>query len=260
MKRILLIVFAIISFYGVVEAQDGTNTSYFLSNLPQRYRLNPAYQPEYKVFVGLPGLSGVSVNYLNSSFTVEDMLYKKNDSVYMDINKFYNSLKKRNFMYFSNENSILSVGVKAKQWYGTLDITQRNDFLFRYNKDLFTFLKYGNMDHPSLDFGKLGVNADVYLEVALGLSRQMDDKLTVGARLKFLMGVANLRMTDSELNIRTEEDGTMRLHSRQNIKMAAPVRVRNERTGLPFEMNQPIEWDDFDFNTDGLSISDILNA
>lgn len=260
MKRILLIVFAIISFYGVVKAQDGTNTSYFLSNLPQRYRLNPAYQPEYRVFVGLPGLSGVSVNYLNSSFTAEDMLYKKNDSVYMDINKFYNSLKKRNFMYFNNENSILSVGVKAKKWYGTLDITQRNDFLFRYNKDLFTFLKYGNMDHPSLDFGKLGVNADSYLEVALGLSRQMNDKLTVGARLKFLMGIANVRMTDSELDIRTDEDGTMYLHSRQNIKMTAPVRIRNERTGLPFEMNQPIEWDDFDFNTDDLNVSDILNA
>ncbi len=82
MKRILLIALAVISLVGGVKAQDGNNTSYFLSNLPQRYRLNPAYQPEYKVFVGLPGLSGISVNYLNSSFTAEDMLYKKNDSVY----------------------------------------------------------------------------------------------------------------------------------------------------------------------------------
>ena len=64
MKRILLIALAVISLVGGVKAQDGNNTSYFLSNLPQRYRLNPAYQPEYKVFVGLPGLSGISVNYL----------------------------------------------------------------------------------------------------------------------------------------------------------------------------------------------------
>ncbi len=260
MKRILLIALAVISLVGGVKAQDGNNTSYFLSNLPQRYRLNPAYQPEYKVFVGLPGLSGISLNYLNSSFTAEDMLHKKNDSVYMDINRFYKSLHKRNFLYFNNENSILSVGVKAKQWYGTLDITQRNDFLFRYNKDLFTFLKYGNLEHSSLDFGKLGMNVNSYLEVALGLSRQMDEKLTVGARLKFLMGVANLHMTDSDLDIVTEEDGTMRLHSRQNIRIAAPVRIRNERSGLPFEVNQPIEWDDIDFNTNGLNVSDILNA
>ena len=88
----------------------------------------------------------------------------------MDVNKFYKSLHKRNYIAFNNENSILSIGVKAKSWYGTLDITQKNDFLFRYNKDLFTFLKYGNTDHPSMDFGKLGVNLNSYIEVALGLS------------------------------------------------------------------------------------------
>lgn len=260
MKRILLIVCAIISFVGVVKAQDGNNTSYFLSNLPQRYRLNPAYQPEYKVFIGLPGLSGISLNYLNSSFTVEDMLYKRDDSVYMDINKFYKSLHKRNYMYFNNENSILSIGVKAKKWYGTLDITQRNDFLFRYNKDLFTFLKYGNIDHPSMDFGKLGVNMNSYLEVALGLSKQINDKLTVGGRFKVLMGIANVHMTDSDLDIVTEADGTMKLHSRQNIRISAPVQIRNERTGQPFPLNEPIEWDDFDFDTDDLGVSDFLHA
>ena len=87
MKRILLVALAILSLGGVVNAQDGNNTSYFLSNLPQRYRLNPAYQPEYKVFVGLPALSGVSVNYLNSSFTAEDLLTKFQDSVYMGRDK-----------------------------------------------------------------------------------------------------------------------------------------------------------------------------
>ena len=206
MKRILLIARAILSLSSVVKAQDGNNTSYFLSNLPQQFRLNPAYQPEYKVFIGLPGLSGVSVNYLNSSFTVEDLLFKRDDSVYMDVNKFYKSLHKRNYIAFNNENSILSIGVKAKSWYGTLDITQKNDFLFRYNKDLFTFLKYGNTDHPSMDFGKLGVNLNSYIEVALGLSKQVNSKLTVGGRLKYLAGIANAHMTDSELDVVTEKE------------------------------------------------------
>ena len=260
MKRILLIAWAILSLGSVVKAQDGNNTSYFLSNLPQQFRLNPAYQPEYKVFIGLPGLSGVSVNYLNSSFTVEDLLFKRDDSVYMDVNKFYKSLHKRNYIAFNNENSILSIGVKAKSWYGTLDITQKNDFLFRYNKDLFTFLKYGNTDHPSMDFGKLGVNLNSYIEVALGLSKRVNSKLTVGGRLKYLAGIANAHMTDSELDVVTERDGTMKIHSRQNIRITAPVNIRNEQTGLPFEPNQPIDWDDFDFNTDDIGVADFLNT
>ena len=260
MKRILLIAWAILSLGSVVKAQDGNNTSYFLSNLLQQFRLNPAYQPEYKVFIGLPGLSGVSVNYLNSSFTVEDLLFKRDDSVYMDVNKFYKSLHKRNYIAFNNENSILSIGVKAKSWYGTLDITQKNDFLFRYNKDLFTFLKYGNTDHPSMDFGKLGVNRNSYIEVALGLSKQVNSKLTVGGRLKYLAGIANAHMTDSELDVVTEKDGTMKIHSRQNIRITAPVNIRNEQTGLPFEPNKPIDWDDFDFNTDDIGVADFLNT
>lgn len=260
MKRILLIAWAILSLGSVVKAQDGNNTSYFLSNLPQQFRLNPAYQPEYKVFIGLPGLSGVSVNYLNSSFTVENLLFKRDDSVYMDVNKFYKSLHKRNYIAFNNENSILSIGVKAKSWYGTLDITQKNDFLFCYNKDLFTFLKYGNTDHPSMDFGKLGVNLNSYIEVALGLSKRVNSKLTVGGRLKYLAGIANAHMTDSELDVLTERDGTMKIHSRQNIRITAPVNIRNEQTGLPFEPNQPIDWDDFDFNTDDIGVADFLNT
>lgn len=56
MKRILLIILVLVISLNWVEAQNGTNTSYFLSNLPQRYRLNPAYQPEYNAFVGLPAL------------------------------------------------------------------------------------------------------------------------------------------------------------------------------------------------------------
>lgn len=260
MKRILLIAWAIISLVGVVKAQDGNNTSYFLSNLPQRYRLNPAYQPEYNAFVGLPGLSGISINYLNSSFTPEDLLKKRGDSVYMDINKFYKSLRKRNYISLNNENSILSVGFKAKSWYATLDITQKNDMLFRYNKDIFTFLKYGNADHPNMDFGKLGINVNSYLELAVGLSKKVNDKLTVGGRLKYLVGIANVHMTDSDLSVTTEDDGTLMLHSRQNIKVTAPVRIVNERTGMPFPVNQPIEWDDFDFNTDNLGVKDFLNT
>lgn len=260
MKRILLIAWAILSLGGVVKAQDGNNTSYFLSNLPQQFRLNPAYQPEYKVFIGLPGLSGISVNYLNSSFTVEDLLFKRDDSVYMDVNKFYKSLHKRNYIAFNNENSILSIGVKSKSWYGTLDITQKNDFLFCYNKDLFTFLKYGNTDHPAMDFGKLGINLNSYIEVAFGLSKQVNSKLTVGGRLKYLAGIANAYTTDSDLDVVTEKDGTMKIHSRQDIKITAPVNIRNGRTGLAFEPNQPIDWDDFDFNTDDIKVADFLNT
>lgn len=255
LKYIVLLALIMVSFVGVVNAQDGNNTSYFLSNFPQRYRINPAYQPEYKVFIGLPGLSGISVNYLNSGFTAEDLLTKRQDSVYVDFDKFYKGLRKRNFVSFNNENSILSIGVKAKKWYGTFDITQRNDFMFRYNKDLFTFLKEGNAAHPDMDFGKLGLVGNSYLEVALGLSKEVNSKLTVGGRAKFLMGIANVDMTDSDMGVRTLDDGTLMLRSRQNIRVSSPAEIKYRLDDKGY-----VDWDGFDLNTDNLGVSSFLNA
>lgn len=245
----------VVSFASAVKGQDGNNTSYFLSNFPQQYRINPAYQPEYKVFIGLPALSGISVNYLNSSFTPEDLLQKRGDSVYVDIDKFYKGLGKRNFVSFNNENSILSIGVRAKKWYGTLDITQRNDFMMRFNKDLFTFLKEGNAAHPNMDFGKLGLNGNSYLEIALGLSKQVNTKLSVGGRAKFLMGIANVDMTDSDMGVRTLDDGTLLLRSRQNIRVSSPAQLEYELDNKGF-----VDWNGFGMNTDNMSVSSILNA
>lgn len=255
LKSILMLALIVVSFASSVKGQDGNNTSYFLSNFPQQYRINPAYQPEYKVFIGLPALSGISVNYLNSSFTPEDLLRKRDDSVYVDMNRFYKGLKKRNFISFNNENSILSVGVRAKKWYGTLDITQRNDFMVRFNKDLLTFLKEGNAAHPNMDFGKLGLNGNSYLEIALGLSKQVNTKLSVGGRAKFLMGIANVDMTDSDMGVKTLDDGTLLLRSRQNIRVSSPAQLEYELDNKGF-----VDWGSFGMNTDNMNVSSILNA
>lgn len=260
MKRIFLIAFAFLAMVECVVAQEGNNTSYLLPNLPQRYRLNPAYQPEYKVFVGLPVLSGISVNYLNSSFTVEDLLFKKQDSIYIDINRFHRTLHKRNFISFNNENSIFSFGLGMKDWYATLDVVQKNDFFFRYNKDIFTFLKDGNADHPKMDFGRLGINFNSYVEFALGLSKRVDEKWTVGGRLKYLMGIGNISTADSDMGMVTGEDGALLLHSRQNIRVAAPFLIQSKATQQPFPKDEPIDWNDLDVRTDDLSVSDFLNA
>lgn len=256
MYKIIISILIILSFAEVVKGQDGNNTMYFLSNLPQRVRLNPAYQPEYKVFIGLPVLSGVGFNYNNSAFGIDKVLSKtRNDSLMVDVNKLYKSLNKRNFILFDADFSILTVGVKNKDWYLTFDVLEKNDMLFRFNKDLVTFLKEGNADYLGKDFdcGRLGLNANFYNEFALGASRKINDKLTVGARVKFLMGIANVKMTDSKLNIKTSSDGEkITIHSEQKIRASLPIEYT--KTG------EYVDWDGFEFNDDDLGVSTILNT
>lgn len=109
MKRCVLVLLAVLSLAEVTKGQDGNNVTYYLSNLPQRVRINPSYQPEYKVWIGLPALSGISVNYMNSSFGIDDLIRKgKNDSLYVDIDRMYKSLRKNNIVSLFNENSLFN--------------------------------------------------------------------------------------------------------------------------------------------------------
>lgn len=251
--RFLLFIFSVLFLCPLaVEGQEGDNTMYFLSNLPQRIRLNPAFQPEYNAYVGLPGLSGVKVNYTNTSFSVGDLLKKKSfgrtDSIVMDLNSFHKALKKRNSVIVNNENSLLTVGFRVKSWYATVDITQKNDFVFSFNKDLITFIKEGNADYlgKTFDLGKFGTNVNSYVETAFGLSKKVNDRLTVGGRFKVLFGIANMDMTDSEMDITTVGQGeTLRLHSLQKIRFSAPIK--------PLPVGEYVDWDNIEFDDDNLN-------
>ncbi len=240
--------------------QDANGTAYFLPNLPQRVRFNPAYQPEYKVWVGLPALSGISVNYLNSSFGIDDLLVKGGkDSLYVDMDRMYKSLRKQNIIHFGNEISLLTVGVKINSWYATLDVTEKNDFTFRANKDLFSFLKRGNEPYlgKTMDIGDLGLELNAYEDFALGLSKKVNDKWTVGGRAKFLLGIANARMVNSKISIESSKDASsIKLRSKQDIRISAPVNVTYDKD----ETGEYIDWDSFDVDTDDFSVSMILNT
>lgn len=259
MRNILATLFLLTILGTVTQAQDGNNTMYFLSNLPQRVRVNPAYQPEYNVQVGLPILSGVQVGYYNTSFRVNDLLKwgkgDYSDSVVMDINGLHAALKKQNNILLHNENSILTVGFRVNSWYATLDITQKNEFNFAFNKDIFTFLKEGNTPWlgKTFDMGGLGLNVSAYEEIAFGLSKKVNNRLTVGGRLKVLMGIANADMTDSDLSVTTAENGeSLKLHSRQNIRVSAPLKYKLD--------GQYLEWDDLEFDDDKIDTKFFMNT
>lgn len=256
--RVVFVVLIMCLCSGFVQGQDANGSTYFLPNLPQRVRVNPAYQPEYKVWIGLPALSGISVNYMNSAFGVDDLLIKDGkDSLYVDMDRMYKSLRKRNIIHLGNEISILTVGVKINSWYATLDVTEKNDFIFRANKDLFTFLKRGNTPYlgKTQDIGDLGLRLNAYNEFAFGLSKKVNGKWTVGGRLKFLMGIANMSMVNSKISIKSSQDASsMKIHSKQDIRVSAPVNFEYTKDG------EYINWDDFDADVDDFSTSMILNT
>lgn len=262
LKRYILIIVILFSVANVFS-QSVNNTLYFLENAPQSNKLNPANTPEYKVWVGFPGLSSIYLNYSNNSFAIEDILRKGEgnykDSVIVDINTFHDALKNNNRISLSNEITIFALGFKVKQSYFTLDISNKSDMMFGFSKDFVTFFKDGNATHlgETFDLGDLQMNGMSYNQVALGYAREINEKLTVGGKLKFLMGIANVDMTDSQMSIYTNEDATlMRLRSKQHIRVSMPLNVYQDEDGF----TDLAETEFNDDNIDGSFLSGTKNT
>ncbi|MDR0981676.1 MAG: DUF5723 family protein [Culturomica sp.] len=257
MKRIFYLFVFCLSIIQATMAQSGDATAYFLPNLPQRVNLNPAYQPEYKVWIGLPVLSGISLNYWNTSFAIDNILVKgDNDSLYVDIDKMYKKLRKHNTAYINSATSLFAYGMKINKWYFTLDISGKNDFAVSLDKGIFTFLKEGNASYigKTFDFGGIALNSSAYTEVALGLSKQVNDRLSVGGRAKFLLGTANIDVKKSDISIASSvDDYTLRLSSKQELRITAPVTFTYTKD------NQYVNWDDFDADFSE-NVSDYFNT
>ena len=203
-----------------------------MQNVPQSNQLNPAIQPECKVFIGFPGLSSIYFNHSNSSFNYDDIIKDgtglQRDSLVVDINSFHNALKSTNIISNQLDYTFFSLGIRAKKMFFTLDISSKVDTRFGFDKGLISFFKDGNAAYMgrTANLGAIGLEGTAYNEVALGVSKQVTEKLTVGIKAKALLGVANMHMDESDLSVFTSESGDLvQLRSKQLMKVSMPLEI-----------------------------------
>ncbi len=265
MKRIgiksLIVAVALILVATESFAQDGNNTLYLLPNAPMRYRLNPSYMPEYNLYIGIPALGGVGVSYMNTSYAVdeilthrkarwEDSLMVAKDSLILNIDDLYKHSIKNNRIMINQDLQILAVGVSLKHGgYGTIDISERLETSFGFGKGVIELFAKGNEPYigKSQDLGKLNLDVNGWVETAIGYSRKIDDRWTVGGRFKILFGVTNTHIGRSKLTLTTDEDASnLRIYSAQTMHISAPLKSNM----TPGEI---IEWNDVSFNSSDIS-------
>ena len=91
--------------------------------------------------------------------------------------------------------SLLSFGFRAFGGFNTFDIRLRSNSSINIPYSMFNFMKSGmtNEEGTHYNIKDLAVRSNNYVELALGHSREiLDDRLTVGAKVKFLFGGANV--------------------------------------------------------------------
>jgi hypothetical protein len=206
--------FAVLLFLTMVffraEAQQN-NTLYFMDGIPQSNQLNPAIQPKCGFYFALPVISSLEINAGNTAVGFNDVfLYKSStDSLYYkpmqsdkDRSDFLGKLKKNNYIFSDVRLDWLSFGFRLNENYISFSAADRMEVRGNLPYDLIDFglnLNQSTAVSKAFNFDGLGLNAVWFREYALGISREINERITFGIRGKLLFGKANISSKSSDL-------------------------------------------------------------
>ena len=174
-------------------------TSYFMEGTHYRQQLNPALTPT-KGYFNLPVIGAVNATVGSTSLGYQDIIdiIDDGDDFYTKPD-FMNRLKDNNKLNVNFSTEILSAGWYKGKNFWSFNIGLRTDIGANLTKNMFTFLNEmdgieDNWRNSNYDISNQQLNINAYAEVGLGLSRQINSRLTVGARVKALLGIGNMEL------------------------------------------------------------------
>ena len=174
-------------------------TSYFMEGTHYRQQLNPALTPT-KGYFNLPVIGAVNATVGSTSLGYQDIIdiIDDGDDFYKSTD-FMNRLKDKNKLNVNFSTEILSAGWYKGKNFWSFNIGLRTDIGANLTKNMFTFLNEmetveENWRNSNYDISGQQLNINAYTEIGLGLSRQINSRLTVGARVKALLGIGNMEL------------------------------------------------------------------
>ena len=191
---------------SIAHAQQ-VNTLYFLENAPMRHTINPAFQPVSDFYMPVPIIGFFNVTGGNNQFMLKDLYFddpttgnkigalhpNAQSQVWNNISPFFRANTEIQF-------TLLSWGWRFKEnGYFHINSSERIEMLGGIPTSLF-----GQMLNPEMnqmDLTQLSAIGNVYSELALGYSHRINEKWTVGGKVKVLFGHAHANAQFDNLNM-----------------------------------------------------------
>ena len=288
LSSVKLLGVSFIMLMGVIPANaQFLRTSYFMEGTHYRQQLNPALTPT-KGYFNLPVIGAVNATVGSTSLGYQDIIdiIDDGDDFYTKPD-FMNRLKDNNTLNVNFSTEILSAGWYKGKNFWSFNIGLRTDIGANLTKSMFTFLNEmetieENWRNSSYDISGQQLNINAYAEVGLGLSRQINKRLTVGGRVKVLLGVGNMELklnniamsanlpTDAEIADWSNSDywaglGDGAAAKIEELKtkfndyhanLAVGAELKSSFKGLDLKEEEGKDYvTDFDFNGDDLGIA-----
>lgn len=204
----LLLLGGMMMLGGAAQAQY-LRSSYFMEGTSARLQLNPGLQPTRGYFnvpiIGSFNMSASS-NVLGTSDIID--LMDSGSDLYSN-DKLFDRLKADNRLNVNLNTDILSFGWYRGKGFWSVNVGLRADFGAALAKDMFSMMRTMNGfaledvagTNQSYSLSNQTLNMKAYAEVGLGYSRRITEKLTVGGRVKVLLGLARAEMNINQFDL-----------------------------------------------------------
>lgn len=199
---------------GNVNAQY-VRTTYFMDGSQYRLQLNPALAPS-RGYIHLPAIGQTNASLYSNALganDVVDLLKNADDADYYTTDKFMNRLVDRNKASVVAGTDLLSVGHWQGKNFISFNVGVRADGNIIVPRQLFSFMRdmkgMNSNDYSNYmaDMSNEELYLNTYAEVGLGYTRMINDRVSIGGRLKGLVGLGNVQMKVGKAVVRTNLEG-----------------------------------------------------
>ena len=213
-------------------------TSYFMKGSTTKQLMNPALNSG-RAYLDLPILGGIDLG-TSSNMGVTTFFFpdEENDQLLtflhpdVSADQFLDGLADNNFLEMNSRFALFGFGANTKHGYLSFNMDFKVDGGMNIPKSFFAFLKKGmdNGTRTTYDIRDLKFYGEGYLETGIGYSIDLLDNLSVGLRLKGLLGASTLNGgIDQMLVDMTPEEWTFT--TKASLSTNAPVNFTYSESG-----------------------------
>lgn len=180
-----------------------------------RMQLNPALTPG-RGYINLPAIGSLNATVNSSSLgyqDIMDIIENSDDSDYFMSQDFLNRLDATNNLNVNLSTDILSAGWYKGRNFWSFNIGLRNDIGANIPKTVFEFMNRMNTLQASdllnmrEQFGGQRLEINSFAEVGLGFARDINSRLTIGGKVKALLGIGNMKLDVSDITVNSNLSG-----------------------------------------------------
>ena len=207
MKKYIL--FFILAITSSINAQQ--QLSFSFGEIPQNLMLNPGAETNFKSHYGIPVFSNLSFKAGFTGFTLADLFLNDSRDFNLKFEEVLNKIDSDDYININTVVEVLSAGLRIDdKTYVSFGFYEELDLITYFPKDITELVYYGNEPFLNRPFSisELVMKADMLGVLHAGMSRKVDEKLTIGGRLKIYSSSLNIETNNNSGTITATTNNT----------------------------------------------------